>query len=189
MKFSTTAIIAAAASLVSAAPAPSPTVSAVPSAVESSFGVPTEAIIGQFSFDSDEYPLSVTYGDRRYVILLNSTIMEQAYASLPGDKQKREAEAAWGWLRFMPGEPFVKRDAEADAEAEWGWLRFMPGEPFVKRDAEADAEAEWGWLRFMPGEPFVKRDAEADAEAEWGWLRFMPGEPFVKREVEADLEG
>lgn len=136
MKFSTTAIFAAAASLVSAAPAASPTTSAVPSAVESSFGVPTEAIIGQFSFDSDEYPLSVVYGDHRYIVLVNSTIMDQAYASLSNDKTKREAEAGWGWLRFAPGEPFVKRDAEA--EAGWGWLRFAPGEPFVKREVKAD---------------------------------------------------
>lgn len=169
MKFSITAIIAATGSLVAAAPTPSstdaPSFSEVPSSVESSFGVPTEAIIGQFSFDADEYPLLTVYEDRRYIILLNSTIMEEAYASLNSGNEKRDAEA----------------------EAKWGWLRFFPGEPFVKRDAEADAEAKWGWLRFFPGEPFVKRDA--DAEAKWGWLRFYPGEPFVKREVEADLEG
>lgn len=138
MKFSTTAIIAAVASLVSTAPAPSTTTSTGSSAVESSFGVPTEAIIGQFSFDSDEYPLSVVYGGHRYVVLVNSTIMDQAYSSLSNEKTKREAEAGWGWLRFAPGEPFVKRDAEA--EAGWGWLRFAPGEPFVKREVDADLQ-------------------------------------------------
>lgn len=163
MKFSTTAVLAACTAAATAAPAATPSASA-PSAVASSsqsstpgtYDVPREAIIGQFSFDDDEYPLVTSHDNHNYVVLLNTTIVKQAYEDLENDKGKRDAK--WGWLHFWTGQPFVKRDAEADAK--WGWLHFWTGQPFVKRDADANAEAKWGWLHFWTGQPFVKREEE-----------------------------
>lgn len=179
MKFSL-ATVAAFASVALAAPAASNTDAEVSSALEAAFAIPTEAIIGQFSFDSDEFPIVTWDENHPYVVVLNSTIMDAAYKDLESGNVKRDAEAKWGWIKYWPGQPFVKRDAEAEADAKWGWIKYWPGQPFVKRDAEA----KWGWIKYWPGQPFVKRDADADAK--WGWIKYWPGQPFVKKDVGSD---
>lgn len=177
MKFLPTVLFALATSYVAAAPAYT--------SDEEVLAAPTEAIIGQFSLSSDEYPVIVSQNEQTYIVLLNSTIMDEAYA----DTTKRDAK--WGWIRFRKGQPVNKREAEADAK--WGWIRFRKGQPVNKRDAGADAEAyaeaeadAYETSEYEIGEPAAKRDAEADAK--WGWIRFRKGQPVNKREADAEAK-
>lgn len=162
MKFINTLLLTLAASVVSAAP----------TATDGSFAVPTEAILGKIDLAADEFPFLVSDGEHTSVVLLNSTVMDEAYSTVT----KRDAEP-WGWIRFFPGQPIGKREAEAEASP-WGWIRFFPGQPIGKREADAEAEP-WGWIKFFPGQPIGKRDAVAEP---WGWIRFFPGQPIGKRE-------
>ncbi|KAL3229638.1 Mating factor alpha [Nakaseomyces bracarensis] len=141
--------------------------------------VPSEAIIGYIDFGGadDIAILPFQNSTDSGLLFVNTTIYNQATVAAGGKPlKKRDAEAeAWHWLRFRPGQPLYKREAEAEAAAEaWHWLRFRPGQPLYKREAEAEAEA-WHWLRFRPGQPLYKREADAEA---WHWLRFRPGQPL-----------
>lgn len=124
MRFS---IIATALSAATASAASSTTTSSSASA-SPEFDIPREAIIGQYGLNSDEYPLVTSQNNKTTVVLLNTTVVKEAYEELESGKGKRDAK--WGWLHFWTGQPFVKRDADA----KWGWLHFWTGQPFVKRD-------------------------------------------------------
>lgn len=195
MKFFNTLLLALTASVVSAAP--------TATTDDDSVTIPSEAIVGQFSLAPEEYPVFVHQNDTSFVLLLNSTVLDEAYSSnskrdaeawgwikfRPGQPiNKREADASpWGWIKFRPGQPINKREADASP---WGWIKFRPGQPINKREAEADADADaeaWGWIKFRPGQPINKREAEADAEP-WGWIKFRPGQPINKREAEAEAQ-
>ncbi|CEP64763.1 uncharacterized protein LALA0_S13e02454g, partial [Lachancea lanzarotensis] len=155
--------------------------------------IPQESISGYLDLTGadDLALLPVSNDTHTGILVVNTTILASALASV-SQHSKREAEAEpWRWLSLARGQPMYKRDANADAEAEpWRWLSLARGQPMYKRDANADAEAEpWRWLSLARGQPMYKRDANADAEAEpWRWLSLARGQPMYKRDANADAE-
>lgn len=163
MKLSFAFLAAAAAVFVSAAPTADVTDS-------NDIVFPTEAVLGKFELAKDEIPIYVGEGDESYIVLLNSTIVDLAFADVSSSSSnaKREAEA-WGWVRYRVGQIQAKREAEADP---WGWVKYRVGQIQAKRDADASP---WGWVKYRVGQIQAKRDANADADA-WGWVTYRPGQ-------------
>lgn len=86
--------------------------------------IPQEAIIGHFTLEDDVFPFFTEEKGNRFIVMVNSSIAEQAYHEDGEKMHKRDAK--WGWLKYRPGQPICKRDAK------WGWLKYRPGQPIAK---------------------------------------------------------
>lgn len=177
MKISTI-VLATLTALVSAAP--------VPTNATDLQAIPSEAIIGYVPIGIDEVGFVSQADEGAVFYLLNTTLLEAAFASEDDTVAKR-----WDWVGLRPFQPQFKREDAADSEVEkrWDWVGLRPFQPQFKREDAEDAEVvekRWFWSSPKPFTPVFKREDD-EVSKRWDWVGLRPFQPQFKREdVEED---